>query len=178
MTTERLVFSHSMEALYRALEPHTPTERAAFLKAGITGQRFLPAYPVERHIEILDACAASRFAHLPELERYVEVGKLFFAGFEKTLVGSALMAMLRVLGPRRTLERLTRNLRSANNFSEGTVKALAPNRHLVHLNFTARPGFYLGLLEAGCRVAGAKDLSVTVAETKDLETTYEVRWAS
>ncbi|MFZ5441835.1 MAG: DUF2378 family protein [Myxococcota bacterium] len=177
MTTERLVFSHSMEALYRALDPHTPAERAVFQKAGITGERFLPAYPVEVHIAVLDACASSRFAHLPELERYTEVGKLFFGGFEKTIVGSALMAMMRVIGPRRTLDRITRNLRSANNFSEGVITTLAPNRYHVRINYTVRPGFYLGLLESGCRVAGAKELSVTVVETKDLQTTYEVKWA-
>ncbi len=176
--TERVVFAQSMEGLFRALQPCTPAERTAFAKAGITGERFLPAYPVEQHLEILDACATSRFAHLPELERYTEVGKLYIAGFQKTLIGTALMAMLRVLGPRRTLERLTRNLRSANNFSEGTLTSLAPNHHLVHVNYTVRPGFYRGLLVSGCLHAGARELSVTVVETKDLASTYEVKWAS
>ena len=50
---------------------------------------------------------------------------MFWSGYEKTLVGSALTAMLRVLGPKRTLERMTRNFRTANNYTEVTVEALA-----------------------------------------------------
>jgi uncharacterized protein (TIGR02265 family) len=176
--SEKVVFSQSMEGLYRALSPHTPAERAAFLAAGVKDDtKFAPAYPVDLHIAILDACAASRFAHLPELERYTEVGKLFFTGFQKTLIGSAMLAMLKILGPRRTLDRLTRNFRTANNFSEGTLTTLTPTHHHVHINFTKRPGFYLGLLYSGCLHAGAKDLKITVVETKDFATTYDIQFA-
>ena len=46
------------------------------------------------------------------------------------------------------------------------------------INYTARPGFYLGLIESGVRHAGAKELTVVVRETtKDLASTYEVKWA-
>ncbi|HEY0880840.1 MAG TPA: DUF2378 family protein, partial [Archangium sp.] len=109
-------------------------------------------------------------------ERYKEVGRLFFGGFEKTLMGSALIALLKVIGPRRTLQRMTRSFRAANNFTEGTVEELAPNHHLVKVNFTLRPGFYTGLLEQGCLRAGAKELSVKLVETRDLATTYELKW--
>lgn len=177
MSAEKVVFGQSMEGIYRALSPHTPQERAAFLKAGVKKDHFDAAYPLQSWMEILDACAASRFASLDEQARFVEVGRLFFSGFQKTLIGSALMAMLKILGPRRTLERLTRNFRTANNFTEGTLETLAPNHHLVRINYTARPGFYLGLIESGCLHAGARELSVTVLETKDLATVYEVKWA-
>lgn len=177
MTTERVVFAQSMEGLYRALTPHTAQERAAFLKAGVKKEgQFDAAYALAGYIEILDACAASRFAHLPEVERFTEVGRLFFLGFEKTLIGAAMAAMLKVLGPRRTLERMTRNFRTANNFTEGLLESLSPNHHLVRINYTARPGFYRGLLESGCLRAGAQGLTVNVLETKDFATTYEVRW--
>jgi uncharacterized protein (TIGR02265 family) len=176
MSTERVVFGQSMEGMFRALKPHTPLEAAAFLKANVKEDRFYPGYPVEAWLDILDACANSRFAHLDELERYAAVGRLFFLGFSQTMVGSALMAMLKILGPRRTVERMTRNLRTANNFTVGTLTSLAPNHHLVHINFTARPGFYLGLLESGCLRAGAQGLSVTAGETKDLATVYTLKW--
>jgi uncharacterized protein (TIGR02265 family) len=178
MVDERVVFAQSMEGLYRALEPHTPQERAAFMKAGVQKDaRFLPAYPLAQYIEVMDACAASRFAGLPEHARYQEVGRLFFSGFEKTLMGGALIAMLKVLGPRRTLQRMTRSFRTANNFTEGTVEELAPNHHLVKVNYTLRPGFYAGLLEQGCLRAGAKHLSISLVETRELTATYELKWA-
>ena len=178
MDQEKVVFAQSMEGVYRALTPHTPQEHAAFLKAGVKrGDKFDAAYPIQAWLDILDACAASRFAHLPELERFTEVGRVFFLGFEKTLIGAALMAMLKVLGPRRTLERVTRNFRTANNFTVGTLESLAPNHHLVHINYTVRPGFFLGIIESGCQRAGARELKVSLVSTKDLGAVYEVKWA-
>lgn len=178
MAEERVVFAQSMEGLFRALDPHTPQERAAFLKCGVTKDaKLLVAYPLAQYVEIMDACAASRFAHLPELERYTEVGRLFFGGYEKTLMGSALITMLKVLGPKRTLGRLTRSFRTANNFTEAHVDALADNHYRVRVSFTLRPGFYLGLLENGCQRAGAKGLDVKLIERKDQAATYEIRWS-
>jgi uncharacterized protein (TIGR02265 family) len=172
----KVVFAQSMEGLYRALAPHTPQEQAAFLRAGVKGDHFAAGYSIETWLELLDACANSRFSHLPELERYTAVGRLFFLGFEKTLMGSALLALLKVIGPRRMLDRLTRNFRSANNFTVGTLTSLAPNHHRLHINFTARPGFYLGVIESGCQRAGASGLSVTALESNEQGTTYEVKW--
>lgn len=177
MSPPKVVFAQSMEGLYRALTPHTQAEQAAFLRAGVKGgDQFAAGYPIETWLELLDACASSRFAQLPELERYTAVGRLFFLGFEKTLMGSALLALLKVIGPRRMLERLTRNFRSANNFTVGTLTSLAPNHHRLHINFTARPGFYLGVIESGCQRAGAAGLSVAALETNAQGTTYEVKW--
>lgn len=176
LPSERVVFGSSMEGLYRALQPLTAQERAAFLKAGVTGEKWAAAYPLQAYVDIQNACAASRFAHLPEDERYFEIGRLFMAGFEKTLMGSAMLAVLKLIGPRRALDRLTRSMRSANNFSEGTFESLAPNHHRITINFTIRPGFYRGVLVASLERAGAKELSISTAATKDMVTTYDVTW--
>lgn len=176
--SERVVFGTSMEGLHRALSPPTPAENAAFIKAGVVGAKFDSAYPLALYTDILDACAASRFGDKEPLTRFTEVGRLFWSGYEKTLVGSALTAMLRVLGPRRTLDRMTRNFRTANNYTEVTVDSLAPNHHLVRVNYVARPGFYLGIIESGCLRAGAKDLLVKLVETRNDSPVYEVKWAS
>ncbi|MFO0598372.1 MAG: DUF2378 family protein [Myxococcaceae bacterium] len=178
---EKVVFGQSMEGLYRALQPLTPQERAAFIKIGVIGEgKFSAAYPLAQYMDVQAASAASRFAHLPtENDRYVELGRVFIAGYEKTLLGSAMLAMLKIIGPRRALDRLTRSMRTANNFSSGTFESLAPNHHRITINYTIRPGFYQGLLEAALLRAGAKDLKIAVINTTaELVTTYEVTWAS
>lgn len=175
---ERVVFGTSMEGLYRALAPPRPAEEAAFLKAGVTGKSFAAAYPLAAYTEILDACGASRFPDAAPLERFTEVGRLFFSGYERTLVGTALVALLRVLGPRRTLHRMTRNFRTANNYTEMTVEEFAPNHHLVRVNYVVRPGFFLGIIESGCLRAGAKELSVRLISQEGESPVYEVKWAA
>jgi uncharacterized protein (TIGR02265 family) len=175
--SELLVFSSSMEGMWRALQPPTPLEAAAFTRAGITGKNFQAAYPLIQYTDLLDACGESRFSHLAPLERFAEVGRLFMKGYEKTLIGNALLAVLRVLGPKRTLERMTRNFRTANNYTEVTVEPLAPNHHRVRITHVTRPGLFVGLLEVGCTYAGAKDLSVTLLEHAGQVAQYEVKWA-
>jgi uncharacterized protein (TIGR02265 family) len=175
---EKVVFGQSMEGLWRALDPATPAERAAFAKAGVTEPRNWQAgYALPAYMGIVEACASSRFGALEPQARFTAVGRLFFAGYEKTMVGQALMAMLRVLGPRRTLLRLTRNFRSANNFSEGEVEEKAPNHHVVRVKHVVYPGFYQGLIESGCERAGAKELVVAlISFSPSGVATYEVRW--
>lgn len=175
----RVVFASSMEGLWRGLSPANPEELAAFAKAGVVGPTptFSAGYPVEAYTEIMETAARTRFGHLGELERYTEVGRLFVGGYSKTMVGSALMALLRVLGPRRTLERTTRNIRTANSYTEAQLETLAPNHHRVRVNYVAHPGFYRGIIEGTCLHAGAKELQVNLAEFTNNAPIYEVRWA-
>jgi uncharacterized protein (TIGR02265 family) len=69
-------------------------------------------------------------------------------------------------------------MRSANNFSEGTFTTLAPNHHRVTINYTLRPGFYRGVIHASLERAGARNVHIVVAESKDRVTTYDVTWDS
>lgn len=175
---EKVVFGNSMEGLWRALEPHTPAEAEAFKRAGVTqGKSFQPAYPLAAYIAILDACAKSRFAGQDPLEQYTSVGRLFFSGYEKTLVGQALMAVMRVIGPRRTLERMTRNFRTANNFSEAEAEALATNHHRLVMKHVTHPGFYRGIILSGIERAGARAPQVEFLGRDGHAATYEVRWS-
>lgn len=159
-----------------ASEKPTPAEIAAFKRAGIDGKKFQAAYPLAQYTDLLDACASSRFAHLESLARFTEVGRLFMVGYEKTLVGQALIAVLKVLGPRRMLDRMTRNFRTANNYTEVTVEAVSPTQHVVRITHVTRPGLFIGLLEKGLFYAGAKNLSVKLIEHHDKVARYDVQW--
>ncbi|MGV3624678.1 MAG: DUF2378 family protein [Archangium sp.] len=177
MTEQQVVFASSMEGMWRALQPPTLPEAAAFKRAGIDGKKFQAAYPLAQYTDLLDACGSSRFAHLEPLQRFTEVGRLFMVGYEKTLVGQALLAVLKVLGPRRMLDRMTRNFRTANNYTEVTVETVSPTQHVVRITHVARPGLFIGLLEAGLTYAGAKDATVKLVDHHDKVARYEVRWA-
>lgn len=175
---QKVVFGSSVEALWRALEPFTEAETKAFAALGVRdGRRFDAAYPLVPYMAVLTAAAKGRFSHLEGDAAYVQVGHLYIQGFTRTFVGQALAAMLRIIGPRRTLERMTRNLRSANNYTETQLETLAPNHHLLRINEVAFPGFYQGVLEATCTNAGAKQLSVRCASYEAGALTLELRWA-
>jgi uncharacterized protein (TIGR02265 family) len=175
--SEQVVFASSMEGMWRALQPPTPGEAAAFARAGIDGKKFQAAYPLIQYTDLLDACGVGRFGHLEPLQRFTEVGRLFMVGYKKTLVGQALIAVLRVLGPRRMLDRMTRNFRTANNYTEVTLEPVSPTQHVLRITHVTRPGLFIGLLEKGLTYAGAKGLSVTLLEHQEKVARYEIRWA-
>jgi uncharacterized protein (TIGR02265 family) len=82
-----------------------------------------------------------------------------------------------VLGPKRALARTTRNIRTANSYTEAELESLAPNHHRLRVNYVVHPGFYRGIIEGTCRYAGAKELHVTVAEFTNNSPIYDVKWA-
>lgn len=143
-----------MEGMWRALQP-----------------------PTFQYTDLVDACGASRFAQLETVAKFTEVGRLFMLGYEKTLVGQALIAVLRVLGPKRMLDRMTRNFRTANNYTEVVVEAVTATQHTVRITHVTRPGLFIGLLEKGLTYAGAKNLSVKLIDHHDTVARYDVRWA-
>jgi uncharacterized protein (TIGR02265 family) len=175
---EKVVFGPSMEALWRAMRPPNAAELEAFAVAGVRdGHGFDAAYPLAPYLKILDACASSRFGHLPEEAAYAEVGHLFVEGFARTVVGQALLAIMRVMGPRRTLQRMTRTFRTANNYTDVTIEPVSETVVRLKINFVVRPGFYLGVLEHTLAQAGARGVRVTMVENENQAPIFEVRWS-
>ena len=104
------------------------------------------------------------------------MGQAFIRGFERTLIGRAQLSLLQLIGPRRTLDRLTRSFRNANNYTTANLRELAPKHFEIEFGFVQIPGFYRGVLDAGLRAVGANDLSVELAKREALAATFTVRW--
>ncbi len=175
---QRVVFAASMEAALRAFEPTTPEERVCFEALGLKLEALEPAYPLEAWHTLLDTSAASRFPRLPEFERYSQLGRLFMHGYARTSVGGALLSLLRVVGPERAVQRMTRNFRTANDFTDVEVLLLPPNGALLRFTHVERPGFVHGLLTAAMEAAEAPNLSVQFLSNEGAAATFEVRWSS
>jgi uncharacterized protein (TIGR02265 family) len=175
---EKVVFGPSVEALWRAMRPPNAAELEAFAAAGVRdGHGFDAAYPLAPYLKIMDACAKSRFGHLPEQAAYVEVGHLFVEGFARTVIGQALLSIMRVMGPRRTLQRMTRAFRAANNYTEVSIEPVSNTVYRMRVNFVLRPGFYIGVMEHTFAHAGARDVRVTMVEYENQAPIFEVRWS-
>jgi len=175
---ERVVFAASVEALLRAFgPPWRPGAREALLKLGIDPEQApRAAYPLSLYMQLLAALAEIHFPDAIEDERYFQMGQAFIRGFERTLIGRAQLSLLQLIGPRRTLDRLTRSFRNANNYTTANLRELAPKHFEIEFGFVQIPGFYRGVLDAGLRAVGANDLSVELAKREALAATFTVRW--
>lgn len=177
---ERLVFQQSFEGLIRALGDRLDEPCAKQLRdAGIDPRGKLSvAYPLDVWVEALKL-AASVLAPSETLEDGAEVvGRRFLEGYGATLIGSALLAGVRLLGPHRMLDRMTRNLRTGTNYLEARLEQTGPTRYVLTCRPVVVAGFYRGLFAAGLEMAGAKRPSVVLMRSAGDAAVYELSWTS
>jgi uncharacterized protein (TIGR02265 family) len=177
---EPVVFSHSVEGLVRAMGPALDVAAKSRLRAlGLDLERPLaPAYPLPVWVEVMRFAAALVAPGKNEPDQMTELGRRFIDGYEQTLVGKAMLATLRLLGPRRTLERMSRNFRSGNNYTEAKLVAHAPTDVELWLSRVKEPAFYAGMLQAALARTGARELNVSVVGRDELGATFRLTWVS
>ncbi|RKH12531.1 DUF2378 family protein [Corallococcus sp. CA053C] len=177
-TPERLVFQQSFEGLIRALGDRLDEPCAKQLRdAGIDPRGKLSvAYPLDVWVGALKL-AASVLAPSENLEDGAEVvGRRFLEGYGATLIGSALLAGVRLLGPHRMLDRMTRNLRTGTNYLEARLEQTGPTRYVLTCRPVVVAGFYRGLFAAGLEMSGAKRPSVVLMRSAGDAAVYELSW--
>lgn len=179
LVSERLWFQASVEGLFvrgvgEALTPALSLELRAL---GLDVERLQPAYPAELMTRAIKLTAATLYPERTDAEGLRELGHVFMRGFGQTLIGRAMVQFMRVIGPRRSLERMQRNFRTGSNFIETKFTSVDANTATVWFNdVSTMPEFYLGIIEAGGRASGAEDISVTHAAGPGSDCTFTVSW--
>ena len=177
--SEKLWFSQSLEGLFlRGVgDAMTPALRAQLLELGIDLTRLQPAYADEVVTKAIRLTAVALFGGKPEAEALRHVGALFMKGFAETLLGRAMVQFMKVIGPRRSLERMQRNFRTGGNYIETRFTSLGKGRAEVWFNDVSRiPDFYAGIIQRGGEFAGATDLRVAFAPQTDASCAFLVDW--
>ena len=173
----KLIFGHALEGLLRTLGPERSAQDAQVLRQlGLDPEALEVTYPLETQVALVDYLAQSRWGHLPREEAYAAVGRAAVLAYESTLLGRVLLQMLRVLGPERMLYRLTKTLRSINNYTETQVRELGPGHFEVWLNVSPRPHFTRGMLEQGLIGAGARNVRGGLMAGSDGGAVFYLRW--
>lgn len=180
MADELLVFEQTIEALFvRALGGRlTPECRARLRQAGLdVNQKIKPAYPFESWMMFIRIAAEELFPGEPLPLATFKLGEAYVEGFRQTMLGRAVMSLLRVLGPRRTIARATQNFRAGNNYTETRITELGPCQFDVWMNEVGDfPEFTSGIMQAGLRMAGAKELRVEALDYDGHACTYRLTW--
>jgi uncharacterized protein (TIGR02265 family) len=177
--SDQVLFSHTVEGFQRALGPLlTDVAKEQLAAVGIDFRRPLePAYSVKVWAEAMSLGSEWVAPGQPRGVQLFELGRRFIDGYAATLVGSAMLAVIKLMGPTRTLARMTRNFRSGNNYTETTLKELGPNDWELGFNLVFHPDFYRGLVTAGLTRAGAREAEVAlVSHDAQLRAVYRVTW--
>ncbi|MCP3138864.1 DUF2378 family protein [Pyxidicoccus xibeiensis] len=180
MADELLIFEQTIEALFlRALAGRlTPECKARLRQAGLdVDQKLRPAYPFQSWMTFLRITSEELFPQEPLEQGTWKLGEAYIEGFRETMLGRAVLSLLRVLGPRRALMRATQSFRAGNNYTESKLKELGPTQFELWMNEVgAYPAFTAGIIHAGLRVSGAQGIVIENSGYDGHACTYRISW--
>ena len=175
MVDEPVVFTSTVEGLIRAMGDKLD-ERAhkQFADIGLVLKGTLQAaYP--RSLWLAAGLLASQilFPQLPPEQQRLNLGRRFVHGYSETIVGKALLTMMRMLGPRRSLARLKKSFETGNNYSEVSMREVETGLEL-DVGDAPYPEYYQGMVEALLQLTGCKTYEVTPIRRVGNATTYKI----
>jgi uncharacterized protein (TIGR02265 family) len=175
---EALVFAQTFEGLARSLGPRlTPAAKAQFKAISVDfDQQLLPAYPFETWVKAMNLGSLLVLPNGTEAARHEAMGRQLLDGYAETLVGKALLAAMRVIGPKRMLERMARNLRTGNNYTETKLTVLDDGTHQLWCSKVASTNFYKGLMRRGVEISGGKEVTVQALQRDEAGATFAITW--
>jgi uncharacterized protein (TIGR02265 family) len=175
-----VVFNTCVEGLFvRGLGTRMTVRcRERLREAGLDLDRLEPTYPLARWKEFVHIAARELYPGLTHDEACWKLGEHFMEGFLQTFIGRTIIRVLRVLGPRRALQRLGQNLRAGNNFSEFRMAEHGPGDVEVWLNdtFANSPAFAAALIARGHAAYGARNVRVQTVQFDGAAALLRIRW--
>ena len=174
---EKVTFPQAFESLYRVLGTPPPAEAVARLKAAGLDPAKPQISTLPSYVAAMEIVMASRWPTLSTEEASLELGRAIMRNYEQTLLGRAVVGMMKVIGPDRAVQRLTRQLRTVNSYTETRCSPLGPGRYEVWINHVVYPRYYCGVFEEGMRLAGTTGGAARVLSREGFQATFELSWS-
>jgi uncharacterized protein (TIGR02265 family) len=181
MGSERVTYEGIFDGLLNRTvgKRMTPALKAKLLALGVDIDHLKPTYAEPVWQSVVDLVCAEIFPTLPKDAALYQLGTEMVGGYGATIFGRALMKMIKLLGPRRTLERAGPNFRSGNNFTEVKLEAKGPTEYAMWMNVVGESGqFIRGALVGMLELAGAKDVKIDVVPDVAPAATFHIRWSA
>ena len=136
----------------------------------------LPAYPVVVWARCIEVTASALFPEVDKGEAIRRVGEISLDGYAETLLGKALFGLLKVLGTRRSMLRMARNMSGGSNYLDTTVVELGPTDFRTVVNDVAGiPSFYQGVFRRAAELVGTQ-VQVDMEPSTAPACSYRVHW--
>ena len=178
---EQIEFSQSVEGLFiKGIGPSLTTDikqklRSAGLDLDLPLRPGYPAGDFHRWVELV---AKALYPNAARDEALRLVGHRAVAGLEEGLLGKAVSAGLKIIGPKRALQRVDRIFKNNNNYQIAQLVDLTETTARVTLNEVyGLPTYYVGLFETALRIIGAKDPRVSLLASPPPGAVLQITWS-
>lgn len=157
----------------------TPALRTRLASAGLDVEAKSPVVVSRRDFAAwLKLTVESLFSGVPEPEAYRELGRDLVRGYSMTLMGSALIAVSRMIGPRRTLERMARSSASLGATYRARIDVKDDTSFQFWVNEAELPPtFMAGILAEAAKLSGAQTANAEPVRPDSGGWIYDVRLA-
>lgn len=177
---DRVVFVQVVEGLLRhgVGDRVTLRLRERLKQVGLDLERpLLPAYRVMQWAHCLNIIVEELYPNMPREEGFRQLAEHHVEGYGRTLVGRALMRLMRLLGPKRTVSRMVQALSASDNYTEARLTELGPGRYELWMNSVLdAPGYSEALFISFLRVSGAEEPQASTVRVDEEGTTYLITW--
>ena len=175
---QKLIFASSVEALLKAAEGNIKPEterRLGELRMGFR-RPVDPAYPAESWASAVRLIASDLFPGESPEEQHRKLGGKTVRQFAETFMGKAMFSAAKVMGVKRSLQRMTNNLRTGANFIETRFTVIDDRNYELWISDVSDvPGFYAGLIEAGADFMSGWTDEMRIKERDGDACTYTLR---
>jgi uncharacterized protein (TIGR02265 family) len=157
----------------------TPSLKAKLKDTGVDlDQRLKAQYSSEVFEKVIAVLHATLYPALSRDDALFKLGTEIVDGYADTLFGKALMAMMKLLGPRRALERLPQSYRGGNNFTDVKLTAKGPREYEMWMNEVGESAQFVraGIIAVLTR-AGGKQVEVKPSRSQGVEGTFHITWS-
>lgn len=176
---QHLVYDFGVESLFKGLGDRlTPSLKEKVRVVGIDlNKKLLPAYPKDLWTRAVDVVAKELSAGGDLAAARRQLGHDISSGFAESTLGKMMAPGVRLMGVRRVLMRLPKQLTMSNNFLKvAVVEVPGADKVRVMVNeCVPSPEFLCGIMEAIAAYAGAKTCSVTFAPEGPM-TEFTITW--
>jgi len=188
--TEPVVFSTVADGARRAFGARLTPDLFARLKAvGFDLQDVQAAYSLAPFLDAIRLLASEFFPGEPPAEQYRRLGHEFMVGYQQTALGLAVLTMGRVVGLKRTLLRMGRNLHTTGNYIDVDAREVGPKE--VHVTTRIRQefrgivtpgqlciinGYRVGVFEATFEALGGRGEAVMDGPPDRPDVVFQLRW--
>lgn len=172
------VYEHTVEGLFfKALRSRiTPAlgERLKALGIDLAGKPRSVAHA--QWVQALHLVATELFEGPVDL-RFRKLGQSVMLHHEETVMGKAVITVMRLMGPKRVLGRINSTLRSGNNYIQATLAPTGPTSWEGLVNeCNGNPQYIAGVIEQGLIISGAKEVKVDVSDFDGHSAKFKLAW--
>lgn len=179
-TDEKLDFPATYESLFqKALASDvTPALKERLRALGLELDRpLLPGYPAALWPKVVRATTDALYPGVPFAEASRKLGHRFITAYFDTMMGKAVAMVMRTLGPKRSLERLERTLRSTNNYQRTKVTERGPQQmELWVAEVNGVSGWFQGMFDGVVEHLALKEGTSQLLSDDGVSATFLVSW--